>query len=396
MKKLLVLLLSLVMGISLTGCGGSEKQGQEQKPAADAGGVIKIGAIFNVTGAQASLDGPSLNGFQLAAKEINAAGGINGKKIEVVSIDGKTDQTASTNAAAKLVDVEKVSAIAGFSDSNYALAAGPIAQTAGVPFITSGATLPSMPEQVGDFFFMAAFGDDAQAYAAADYAVDELKAKKAYVLKDTAMDFTMNLAAFFVERFKQKSADNTIVLEDTFKTGDQDFSAQITRLKALKEQPDLLFISSGPSECGPIVKQLRDAGVNIPVISGDGFDTPLLIELGGKGADVDTYFATHTCLTGDSENVKKFVEAYKAEYNKEPENAFAALGYDTMYLIADAIKKANSDDPKAVRDALVQTKDFKAVTGSISYLDGKRVPQKSVSILKVQEGKFTFIKEVTP
>ena len=395
MKKLLVLFFSLVLSMALTGCGGS---GNEEKPeaASEGGDTIKIGAIFNVTGAQASLDGPSLNGFNMAAKEINAAGGVLGKQIEVVSIDGKTDQTASTNAASKLVDVEKVSAIAGFSDSNYALAAGPIAQAAGVPFVTSGATLPSMPEQVGDFFFMAAFGDDAQAYAAADYAVNELQAKTAYVMKDTAMDFTMNLAAFFVERFNKANGDKAILLEDTFKTGDQDFSAQITRLKALKEQPDVLFISSGPSECGVIVKQLRDAGVNTPVISGDGFDTPLLVELGGKGADVDTYFATHTCLTSDNEKVKKFVESYKAEYNKEPENAFAALGYDTMYLLADAITRANSADPAAIRDALTQTKDFATVTGTITYEEGKRVPTKSVSILKVEQGKFAFIKEVTP
>jgi branched-chain amino acid transport system substrate-binding protein len=393
MKRLLVLLFCLVMVVALAGCGG----GNEQKPQSQTGGdTIKIGAIYNVTGAQASLDGPSLNGFKLAAKEINAAGGINGKQIEVVSIDGKTDQTASTNAASKLVDVDKVVAIAGFSDSNYALAAGPIAQKASVPFITSGATLPSLPDQVGDYFFMAAFGDDAQAYAAADFAVDELGAKTAYVLTDTAMDFTVNLSAFFEERFTEKNGADSIILKDTFKTNDQDYSAQITRLKALPKQPDLLFISSGPSDCGPIVNQLRAAGVNTPVISGDGFDTPLLVELGGEGANVDTYFATHTCLTSEAENVKKFVEAYKAEYGRDAENGFAALGYDTMYLIADAIKRANSTDPKVIRDAIANTSGFKAVTGTITYEEGKRVPKKSVSILKVADGKFAFVKEVTP
>lgn len=395
MKRLLALLLAVFMAVALAGCGGQKEEKKvDAKPAG--GDKIKVGAIYNLTGAQSSLDVPSLNGFKLAAKEINAKGGVLGKQIEVVSIDGKTDQTASTNAAQKLVDVEKVVAMAGFSDSNYALAAGPIAQKAGIPFVTSGATLPSLPDQVGDYFFLAPFGDDAQAYVAAEFAAKDLNAKTAYVLKDTAMDFTMNLAAFFVERFKKLNGDKAILLEDTFKTGDQDFSAQINRLKAMKTKPDLLFISSGPSECGIIVKQLRAAGIKTPVISGDGFDTPLLIELGGEGANIETYFATHTCLTGESEKVKKFVAAYKTDFGKDPENAFAALGYDTMYLIADAIKRANSADPKAIRDALAKTQNFATVTGTISYEGGKRVPKKSVSVLKVDKNKFVFVKEVTP
>ncbi len=357
---------------------------------------IKIGAIYNLTGDQSSLDAPSLNGFTLAAKEINAAGGVLGRKIQVVSLDGKTDQSISTNAALKLVNVEKVAAIAGFSDSNYALAAGPIAQKAKIPFITSGATLPSMPDQVGDYFFMTPYGDNTQAYVGAEFASKDLKAKTAYVLKDTAMDFTVNLAAYFVERFKKINGKDAIVLEDNFKTGDQDFSAQVNRLKALAKKPDLLYISSGPSECGIIVKQIRAAGINTPVISGDGFDTPLLTELGGKGANVETYFTTHASLTSEEPKVKKFVHAYKNEFKSDPENAFAALGYDTMYLIADAIKRAKSVNPTAIRNALAKTSNFKAVTGTITYPANSRVPLKSVAVLKVVDGQFKFVKSVTP
>ncbi len=389
MKRVLVLFLALAVMAFFAGCGGGG-DAQDQGAAED---VIKLGALYNVTGAQASLDGPSLNGAKLAVKEINEAGGLLGKKVELVSVDGKTDQTASTNGASRLIEVDKVSAIIGFSDSNYALAAGPIAQAAQVPFVTSGATLPSLPDQVGDYFFMAAFGDDAQAYAIADYAIEEMGAKTAYVLKDTAMDFTMNLAAFFEERFKAANGEDSIVLEDTFKTGDQDYSAQITRLKASGLNPDVLFVSSGPSDCGPIVKQLRDAGIDIPVISGDGFDTPLLVELGGGAKDV--WFSTHTCLNSEDAKVRNFVEAYKAEYGNEPENGFAALGYDAIYLLADAIERAGSADPSAIRDALDATRGFEAVTGTISYENG-RCPVKSVSILKVEDGVFTFIKEVTP
>ncbi len=357
---------------------------------------IKIGAIYNLTGDQSSLDAPSLNGFNLAAKEINAAGGVLGRKIQVVSLDGKTDQSVSTNAALKLVNVEKVVAIAGFSDSNYALAAGPIAQKAKIPFITSGATLPTMPDQVGNYFFMTPYGDNTQAYVGAEFASKELKAKTAYVLKDTAMDFTVNLAAYFEERFKKINGKDAIVLEDTFKTGDQDFSAQVNRLKTLAKKPDLLYISSGPSECGIIIKQLRAAGVNTPVISGDGFDTPLLVELGGKGANIDTYFTTHASLTSDEPKVKKFVQAYKSEFKSVPENAFAALGYDTMYLIADAVKRAKSVNPSEIRNALAKTTNFKAVTGTITYPANSRVPLKSVSVLKVVDGQFKFIKSITP
>ncbi len=357
---------------------------------------IKIGAIYNLTGDQSSLDAPSLNGFKLAAKEINAAGGVLGRKIQVVSLDGKTDQSISTNAALKLVNVEKVAAIAGFSDSNYALAAGPIAQKAKIPFITSGATLPSMPDQVGDYFFMTPYGDNTQAYVGAEFASKDLKAKTAYVLKDTAMDFTVNLAAYFVERFKKINGKDAIVLEDNFKTGDQDFSAQVNRLKALAKKPDLLYISSGPSECGIIVKQIRAAGINTPVISGDGFDTPLLTELGGKGANIETYFTTHASLTSEEPKVKKFVQAYKNEFKSDPENAFAALGYDTMYLIVDAVKRAKSVNPTAIRNALAKTSNFKAVTGTITYPENSRVPLKSVAVLKVVDGQFKFVKSVTP
>ncbi len=382
MRKLLVTLLLVSLALSFTVFAAEN--------------TIKIGAIYNITGDQASLDRPSLNGFLLAAKEINAAGGLLGKKIQVVSLDGKTDQTVATNSSLKLVNVEKVVAIAGFSDSNYALAAGPIAQKAKIPFVTSGATLPTLPELVGDYFFLAPFGDDAQAFVAAEFAAKDLKTKTAYILKDTAMDFTINLAAFFGTRFKALNGNSAILLEDTFKTGDQDFSAQINRLKAMANQPELLFVSSGPSECGIIVKQIRAAGINTPIISGDGFDTPLLIELGGKGANIETYFATHTCLTSEASLVRKFTTAYKNEYKHNPENGFAALGYDTMYLIADAIKRAKSTNSTAIRDALAKTTNFKAVTGTITYQPGKRVPQKSVSVLKVTDGQFKFVKEVTP
>ena len=354
---------------------------------------IKIGGMYNVTGGMSSIDAPGLNGMKLAAKQINEAGGLLGRPVEIVAIDGKTDQTAVTNAVSEMINVHKVVAIGGLNDSTYALAAGPIAQAAGIPFVTAGATLPTLPEQIGDYFFMTPFGDDAQAYAIAEFAVNDLKAKTAWLLVDQAYDFTTALAAFFKERFTALGGE--IVLEDKYQSGDTDFSAQIARLKALSPQPDVLFVSAIPNEAGITTKQIREAGLTQPILSGDGFDTPLIGEVAGENAD-DVYYSTHASLDNPDPKVQNFVKAYKEEYGVAPENAFAALGYDMMMQMADAIKRAGSVDPKAIRDALAETKDFQGVTGVISYESGKRVPNKSVTIIRVQDGVYSFVKEITP
>lgn len=361
--------------------------------AAPAGEPIRIGALFGVTGGMSSIDGPGLNGFQLAADQINAAGGVLGRPIEVVAVDGKSDQTATTSATSEMIDVHGVVAIGGLNDSTFALAAGPIAQAAGIPFVTSGATLPTLPEQVGDYFFMVPFGDDTQAHADADFGMKNLGGKSAWLLVDQAYDYTTALAAFFKERWEANGG--TIALEDIYNSGDTDFSAQIARLKELDPQPDVLFVAAIPNEAGITTKQIRDAGLTQPILSGDGFDTPLIAEVAGENAD-NVYYSTHASLDNPSEVVQNFVGAYEAEYGNRPENAFAALGYDAMNLIADAITRAGSADPAAIRDALAATQGFQAVTGTISYPEGQRKPSKTVTIIQVQDGVYSFAAEVQP
>lgn len=395
-KKMVLLMFAALLTIALlaTGCGGSkDNAGQSSASNQD---TIKVGALFNQTGDQSSLDAPGVNGFKLAADTINKNGGVLGKKIEVVAIDGKTDQNACANAASKMIDVDKVVAISGLADSNYALAAGSIAQQQGIPFLTSGATLPTLPDQVGDRFFLVPFGDNIQAYAAAEFAAKDLKAKTAYILTDKAMDYTITLSKYFKERFTKMNGEQSVLLEDSYQTTDVDFSAQIERLKGMAKQPDVLYVASDPSKCGVIVKQMRARGITQPIIGGDGYDTPLLVELGGEGANKDVYFTTHASLDNPSEKVQNFVKAYQETYKKMPENAFAALGYDAMALLADAINRAGSTDPKAITDALNSTSGFEGVTGNISYKNGSRVPTKSVTILTVKDGKFAFVKEVLP
>jgi branched-chain amino acid transport system substrate-binding protein len=393
-----MLALILVTVVILSGCSSSKTTGTDGSAAATANSgaakTIKIGGIFNLTGGQAGLDSPSLSGFKLAADEINAAGGVNNMQIEVVSFDGKSDPAITTSAVQEMIDQKKVKVVAGLSDTTYVLAAGPIAQKAGIPFVTSGATDPGIPNQVGDFMFMAAFGDNIQAYAAADFALSDLSANSAWVFTDTSSDYTLGLAKYFKERYTKKGGK--VLLEDKYDgAGDVDFSTQITRLVSLKEQPKILFVSAQPDKAGIIVKQLRDMGVKTPVLGGDGYDSPDLVKLGGVPQTNDTYFTTHVALGNTNDTVQKFSKAYKAKYGNDPENAFAALAYDTMYLVADAIKRAGTDDSKKIRDAIASTNGFKGVTGTISYKDS-RVPLKSVTIIKVNNGKIEFVKEVTP
>lgn len=354
---------------------------------------IRIGALYGITGGMASIDEPGLHGFMLAAEQINAAGGVLGRQIAVIALDGQSDPAATAAAAAELIETHQVVAIGGLNDSNFALAAGPVAQSAGIPFVTAGATLPTLPDAVGDYFFMAPFGDDAQAHAVADYAMDVLGAQSAYILTDQAYDFTTALARFFKERWEANGG--TVVLEDVYQAGDTDFAAQIARVQALDPQPDAIFIAAVPNEAGVTTAQFRAAGLAQPILSGDGFDTPLIEEVAGENADA-VYYATHAALDNTAENVQAFVRAYEAAYGRQPENAFAALGYDTLHLIADAIGRAGSTEPAAIRAALAVTQGFRGVTGVISYPPGQRKPEKSVTIMQVQDGVHTFAAEMQP
>jgi len=362
--------------------------------AAGAAEPIRIGALYNVTGGMASIDGPSLNGAKLAVKQINEAGGLlDGRPIELVAIDTRTDQQETAKGAQRLISEGVVAAI-GFSDTTFVMAAAPLFQDAGIPFVTSGATHPMLPQWVGDYMFMTPFGDDDQSFAIADYSYDELGARRVVVWTDNSMDFTKALSTFFRQRFTERGGE--IVAEDFFMMGDTDFSAQIARLKSVQPTPDAVFISAIPSEAGLSVKQIREAGLDLPIVSGDGFDTELVSTVPGPELANDVYFSTHTYRADDRPEVLAFIEAYREEYGRDPENAFAPLGYDALRLVADAIQRAGSTDPKAIRDALAATREFEGVTGEISYTRPSMVPPKPVSIISVHNGKYKVERIWTP
>jgi len=385
---------TMLRGAALAGLAGVATATWRGRAMAAADETIKLGAPFNLTGNMASLDQPALNGAKLAAQEINATGGVLGRKIELVVYDTKSDPTVAASVGSQLLNQDKVLAAFGFTDSDYALAIGTLFQKAAVPFLTPGATSPKLPEQIGDEMFLVCFGDNVQAAAGAEFTLNTLKAKNVYLLRDSSTEYTTLLAKYFEEALVH--GGGKVVKRDDYKSGDRSFSAQITKLKALSPKPQALFVSAGPDDIGLVVKQLRQAGVTLPIVGGDGYDTPLLLSVGGKGAH-DVYYSTHAYMAEDSTpDIKKFYAAYKAAFNTPPENAFAALGYDTVELIVDAIKRAGVAEPAKLRDALATTQGYHGITGAISYRPGVRVPDKTVTIIGAGNNRLHLAAQVTP
>jgi branched-chain amino acid transport system substrate-binding protein len=358
------------------------------------GGTITIGGGFALTGDESALDLPASNGATLAVKEINAAGGLLGKQITFIVHDSQYKMDVTAQTAKQFVEQDKVPLFIGYTDTDSVLASGPTFQAAKIPFITVGATSPKIPSQVGDMMFLACFGDNVQAAVGAEYAYKNFGAN-AYFLWDKGVEYTTLLGQYFKSRFTELGG--TIALEESYDDKATDFSAQIAKIKALSPKPDFYYVSAMPYNIGPIVKQFRDAGIDGPIVGGDGYDTPDLLTVAGDSAN-NVFFTTHALMdaTGGTDGIKKFIAAYKTAYGHDPENAFAALGYDTVYLLADAVKRANGTDSAAVKKALEETKDFKGITGSVTFGPDIHVPQKGVTMIAVKDGKFTLGAEVVP
>ena len=231
---------------------------------------------------------------------------------------------------------------------------------------------------VGDYIFMLPFGDNTQAAATAEFTYTKKGWKTATMLMDTEWDYTKFLSKYFIARYTELGGK--MLLEDTYKSGDKDFSAQLTKIKNLQPQPDFVFVSAIPDDIGTLIKQARDQGVTLPIVGGDGYDTPLLTEVAGPERSANVFFSTHLGVYGDDPTAAKFRDAFKKEYGQEAQSVFAALGYDGVNLVADGIKRAGSADHKAIRDALAVTKGWKGASGEITYPPGIRIPSKSVAL----------------
>ena len=390
---LLLLLTSAAIGYAIS-ANATQNTSLQQAAKMTSVGAIKIAGGFALTGGGSALDGPAANGALLAVKEINSKGGVLGRPVELVVRDSRYDMDLTAQIARQFVNEDKVVSGIGFSDTDSVMAAGPVFQKAGLPFITVGATSPKIPDQIGDMVYLACFGDNVQAAAGAEYAAKHF-GRRAYILVDKSADYTVLLADYFMRSFKELGGD--VVLEDSYTDNTTDLSKQIADLKNLSKQPDFYYIAAMPYNAGTVIEQFRDAGLVGPIVGGDGYDTPEILKLGGNASD-NVFFSTHALMDPNSgdEGVKEFIAAYDKEYGHNPENAFAALGYDTMRLMVDAIGRAGSTDSKAIQRAIQDTKDFRGVTGNISYLNGSHVPQKGVTIVAVKGGRFTLGAEIVP
>lgn len=390
MNKKLSLFMALLMTASLfAGCSGSG-----DKKSGDKGDTIKLGLNYELSNEVATYGQSLVAGIELAFKEMNEAGGVLGKKVELIKADNKSDTAESANVASKLATRDKVVAILGPATSGSVKAAIPQATQNKVPLISASSTADDVTVdsngKVREYIFKTCFSDSFQGVILANFAAQDLKLMNAAILMDTTSDYSKGLTKSFKETYT--SLGGKIVTEQAYQSKDKDFKAVLTNIK--NSNPDLLYLPGYYEEVGLIVKQARELGLNVPILGGDGYDSPKLLELAGKEALNKVYYTNHYSSKDTSEEVVKFKDAFKKEYNKEPD-AFNALGYDLAYFVADGLKRAGEADREKLKDALASTKDFKGITGSFS-IDSNHNPVKSITILEVKDGEPTFLKKQEP
>jgi branched-chain amino acid transport system substrate-binding protein len=353
--------------------------------------TIVIGGAMCQTGVQAPLDTPGVLGAQVAVKYINDHGGLLGKKVEFTNIDGKSDPVTVGNAAVELID-KGADIIMTPCDFDFGSPASREAQEAGLVGISACASDPLYSSwSLGDKQFTLSMWNTTMGATAADFAFKEKGWKTAYVVTDQFIAYTKSLSKYFIAQFKANGGE--IILEDTYTNGDNDFSAQLARLKALGKKPDVMFISSYGQDIAFITRALREVGYNAPVLGGDAYDDPALHAALGEAHGNEVYFVTHTFMTPEAHpDMKKFIDLYTEMHGKAPDTAFVATGWDTVMLMAEAIKAAGTTDGAAVAKAL-EDGQFKLLTGELNYgtAEEGHVPDKAAVMVELKGGKPTFL-----
>jgi branched-chain amino acid transport system substrate-binding protein len=355
---------------------------------ADADETIKIGEVNPITGAIGRYGTTCHQGIQLAIDQANSAGGLLGQKIVLLTEDNQSEAGQTSTIVRKFVTQDKVVAIIGDLTSSATLEGGPIAQAAKIPMVTPLATNPKVTE-IGNYIFRVCFIDEFQGRVMARFALEYLNAKKAALLTDTKQDYSVGLSGFFKDSFV--GGAGTVVRGQTYSTGDTDFRAQLTSVKAAG--PDVIFLPGYYPEVGIILKQARQLGITAPFIGCEAWDSPTLLQVAGKAAD-GCYYSNQFSADDPSPVVQEFGKVYREKFGGPPDN-FAALGYDAARVVLDAIKRANSTNSTTVRDAIAQTKDFTGVSGTIT-IDAQRNASKPAVILAIKDQHVQYLEKINP
>jgi len=370
------LLLPMLMGSSCRTGSNNSGRGEDK---------IRIGLLMCMTGDTANFGISSSNAIRMVADEVNKTGGINGKQIELLLQDDRSDATEAANITTRFVSQDGVHAIIGEVGSSRTLAAAPIAQNAKIPMLTPSSTNPDVTKK-GNYIFRSCFMDTVQGPAMAQFAAKSLNARRAALMIDRRNDYSTGLEKPITDVFLKLGGQ--IVLVQSYQAGDQDFNAQLTSIKGAN--PDVVFVPGYYGDVGLIAKQARDKGLNAPLVGGDGWDSPSLYQIGGSALD-GCYFTNHYSPDDSDPRVQKFVKDYRSLYGAVPD-ALAATGYDAALIMFDAIKRATSLDGAAIRDALAATKDFPGVTGTITFNEN-RDAVKPIMMIKIEAGGKFVVQE---
>jgi len=369
--------LSLAFALSLAGCNS-----------ASTSNTISIGHFGSLTGSEATFGTSTDQGIRMAFDEVNAKGGVLGKKLNLVTEDDGSQTTQVPIVVNKLINSSSVLCLMGEVASSRSLAAAPIAQKSGVPMVTASSTNPKVT-QVGNYIFRTCFIDPFQGTVMSKFARETLHVKKVAILTDNASDYSKGLTQYFSADWTKSGGQ--IVASESYKAGDQDFQSQLTKIKGTS--PDAIYIPGYYTEVGNIAVQARRLGMTMPLMGGDGWDSPKLFDIGGASLD-GCYFSNHYSSQSKDPKVVAFVAAYKAKYNAVPDG-LAAVAYDAGNIVADAIKRAGTPDRQKLRDALASTKGFQGVTGTIT-IDKDRNAVKPAVVLEIKNNAPNYVATVKP
>lgn len=400
-KKLLGVAALAALTLGLSACGANPA-GNDSAPApsdnANAGSSdeIIIGASLCLTGIQSPLDEPILRGVQLAVDEINANGGLLGKQVKFINLDGKSDPVVVGNNGEQLVS-QGAEAIITPADFDFGGPASRAAQDAGLVGISPGASSPLFGSAtLGDKQFTLSMWNTTMGAAAAEWAYAENGYEKAYVVTDQFIDYTTSLSDYFIESFEHQGGE--ILGHDSYTQGDQDFSAQLQRLKSDGAEADVIFVSSYMPDLGLIIRDIRAAGIDTPIFGGDAYDDPELVAVLGSDFGNDVTYASHAFLSEEANPlVPAFMQLYEEAHGEEPDTALVANGYDTMTVLAQAIEAAGTTEGAALAKQMTEMQ-FELLTGNLGWssADTGHAPNKEAALMSIDGGELSFLNWIMP